>query len=160
MLHSISVWFKVGLGWLVNAYSSHSTHCVRGGGGVYSQFIHKFTKVGSQNTKGVGAQEARWWFCKRTRRGHGGGHVALRTVTTVVGLWSSTQQCCVGYGQWRWGSSSYPRSSYMGPLYWFKEASAFDFEYSSNIYSKLKICFLYLFLYIYIYQPCSHVNVQ
>ena len=36
-LHSISGWFKVGLGWLVNAYSSHS--------------IHKAKEVGPQRTK-------------------------------------------------------------------------------------------------------------
>ena len=39
-LHSVSDWFKVGLGWLVNAYSSHS--------------IHKAKKVGPQITKVVG----------------------------------------------------------------------------------------------------------
>ena len=38
MLHSISGWFKVGLGWLVNAYSSH--------------FIHNAKEVGQQSTEG------------------------------------------------------------------------------------------------------------
>ena len=51
MLHSISGWFKVGLGWLVNAYSSDSIHC-RGGGSSHS--IHKVAEVGPQSTKGVG----------------------------------------------------------------------------------------------------------
>ena len=50
-LHSISGWFKVGLGWLVNAYSSDSIHC-RGGGSSHS--IHKVAEVGPQSTKGVG----------------------------------------------------------------------------------------------------------
>ena len=37
-LHSISGWFKVGLGWRVNAFSSHS--------------IHKAKEIGPQSTKG------------------------------------------------------------------------------------------------------------
>ena len=37
-LHSLSSWFKVCLGWLVNAYSSHS--------------IHKTKEVGPQGTHG------------------------------------------------------------------------------------------------------------
>jgi hypothetical protein len=36
--HSISGWFKVGLGWFVNVYSSHS--------------IHNVKEVGLQSTKG------------------------------------------------------------------------------------------------------------
>ena len=35
-----------------------------------------------------------------------------------------------------WESSSYARLSYTWPIYWFKEASDFDFEYSSNIQSR------------------------
>ena len=55
-LHSISGWFKVGLGWLVNAYCSHSIHYkVRG----YCHSIHKVTEVGPQSTKGVGIQDAK-----------------------------------------------------------------------------------------------------
>ena len=33
-----------------------------------------------------------------------------------------------------------------GPMDWFKEASGFDFEYSSNIQLRLKIFFLSLYL--------------
>ena len=39
------------------------------------------------------------------------------------------------------GSSSHAKSSYIGPKDWFKEASDFDFEYSSNI--QLKPIFLF-----------------
>ena len=73
----ITGWFKVDVGWLVNAYSSHSIYYMLGG---YSHSIHKVTEVGPQSTKGVATQDARWWFCKQTRWDHGGGHVALRTV--------------------------------------------------------------------------------
>ena len=51
-LHSISGWFKVGLGWLVNAYSSHS--------------INNAKEVGPQSTKGSfsGMQGGRFPGCK------------------------------------------------------------------------------------------------
>ena len=45
-----------------------------------------------------------------------------------------------------WGSSSYARLPYMGPMDWFKEASSFDFEQSSNIQLRLKIFFLSCYL--------------
>ena len=44
-LHSISGWFKMGLGWLVNAYSSHS--------------IHNTKEVGPQSTQGSFPWDAR-----------------------------------------------------------------------------------------------------
>ena len=57
----------------------------------------------------------------------------------------------------------------MRPIYWFKEANGFDYEYSSNIYLRLKIFFSFFIpmfrtkanMNIYfLYQPCSHMYVQ
>ena len=53
------------------------------------------------------------------------------------------------------GSSSYARSSYMGPRDWFKEPSGFDFEYSSNIQLRLVFSF---FLYTY-FSPKVNMNL-
>jgi hypothetical protein len=63
----------VGLGWLVNAYSSHS--------------IHNAKEVGPQSTKGSfpGMQGDRFPGCKvmvLQARDHGGNRKALRTITT------------------------------------------------------------------------------
>jgi hypothetical protein len=89
------------------------------GGRGYSHSIHKVTEVGPQSTKGVGTHDAKWWFCKQTRWDFGGGHMTLCTVTSwsFIQLGSSTQLCCIGSKQWGWGSSSYPKSSYTGPIY-------------------------------------------
>ena len=63
--------------------------------------------------------------------------------------------------------SSYARLSHMGPMNWFKDASGFDFEYSSNI--QLRLIFSPLIpmfspkanIYVCIlYQPHSHMYVQ
>ena len=51
-LHSISSWFKVGLGWLLNAYSSHSIHNAKEVG-------HKAQKGHFPGCKGVGSRDAR-----------------------------------------------------------------------------------------------------
>ena len=45
------------------------------------------------------------------------------------------------------GSSSYARPSYTVPRDWFKEASGFDLEFSSNI--QLRFLF-FSFLYTYV----------
>ena len=65
---------------------------------------------------------------------------------------SSTQLCCVGFenivlvlGNEGGGPHHMQRSSYKGPKDWFKEASGFDFEYSSNI--QLRLSFLLLYTY-------------
>ena len=65
----------MGLGWLVNAYSSQS--------------IHNTKEVGPQSTKGSfsGMQGGRFMRCKvmvlqATRRDHGGSRVALHIITT------------------------------------------------------------------------------
>ena len=55
-LHSGSGWFKVGLGWLVNAYSSHS---IPGGEDGSSHSIHKAKEVGPQIIKGIGTWDTR-----------------------------------------------------------------------------------------------------
>ena len=98
--------------------------------------------------KGAISRAARWWFWKRTRWDHGAGHVALHTNTTWALMWfgSSTQLCCVGSRQWRWGSSWYVKLTYTWPMYWVKEACGFDFEYSTNIWLRLTMFLLSLHL--------------
>ena len=68
MLHYISSWFKVGLGWLVGAYSSHSIHRGGGRGGGYNsritrnlftkprKYAHKAHGGSVMDTKGVGSR--------------------------------------------------------------------------------------------------------
>ena len=81
-----------------------------------------------------GIMEVAMWLCAPLR----------------VGLWYSLglvhNYVVLIFSNERWGSSSYARSSYTGPMDWFKEASGFDFEYSSNIQWRLKIFFLSLYL--------------
>ena len=78
-LHSISGWFKVGLGWFVNAYSSHS--------------IHNAKEVGSQNTKGSYPmmQGGRFLGCKVMVLQVGGNmEMAMWLyVPFLLGLWCS-----------------------------------------------------------------------
>ena len=152
MLHSILVQFKVALRCCVSAYSTHSIH--KEGGGDYSHFIHKAKEVGPQSIKGIdyGYKGGRYLGCKvtfwnQTMWDHGGGHVALHTITSwaLIYFGSSVQLCCVSSRQWWWRSSSYARSSYTRPRDWFKETSGFDFEYSSYIQLRLFFFFLPIF---------------
>ena len=57
------------------------------------------------------------------------------------------------------GSSSlYPMSSYKGPRDWSKEASGFDFEYSSNF--KLRLSPKANMIFFYINHIYSYMYVQ
>ena len=66
----------------------------------------------------------------------------------LVGLWSNLglvpNYVVLVLGNEGVGLSSHARLSYTGPMDWFKEARAFDFERSSNIQSKLTYDFLIL----------------
>jgi hypothetical protein len=68
-LHSISGWFKVGLGWLFNAYSSHSIK-LQGGGGI-AIICTKLWRWLVPRTQGDGfaselaeIMEVAMWLCK------------------------------------------------------------------------------------------------
>ena len=54
-----------------------------------------------------------------------------------------------------WGSSSYARLPYTGPMDWFKEATSFDFEYSLNI--PLRPFFIYFL--IPMSSPKANMNI-
>ena len=81
-------WFKVSLGWLVNAYSSHSIH--QGGGRRF-----KVTKLRTQvdpqslrepimDNKGIGTRDVKGRFCNRTGWDHGGDHIGLSSSLGMV----------------------------------------------------------------------------
>ena len=152
-LHSVSDWFKVDIGWLVNAYFNHP---IDQGGGVGSMVLailftkptrqaHKAQRGLVMGTKETVSRHEGGWFpgckvmvCKwNVGWDHGSGHVALLTVTSraLIQLKSSTRTIYVVLVLCndRRMPSSYLRSSNTGPMDWFKEASDFDFEYSSNI---------------------------
>jgi hypothetical protein len=90
-----------------------------GEGGSSSLSTHKTKEVGPQSTKGVhgdsfasepgGIMQLAMWLC----------------TSLLVGLQSGIQLCCVGSRQRRWGSSSYTRLSYTGPMDWFSQATLF-----------------------------------
>ena len=52
-------------------------------------------------------------------------------------------------------SSSYARSSCTGPMDWFKGASGFDFEYSSNIQLRLNY---FLSFFIRMFSPKENMS--
>ena len=74
-LHYILSRIKVGLRWLVNAYSSHS---IPGGSSPQSQggllLVQRGLVLGC---KGISTQAARARFYNRIGQDHGGGHVGL-----------------------------------------------------------------------------------
>ena len=59
-----------------------------------------------------------------------------------------------------WGSSSYARSSYIGPMDWFKKASGFDNEYLSLIQWRLNFLSFFMLMDLKKYQPHYHMNMQ
>ena len=134
MLYTILVQFKLTLGWIVGACSTHSIR-----GGFYRHSIHKAQMRSIMGTKGISRWGARWWFWNQTKWDYGGGHVALCIITSwaLIYLGFSAQICCVGSRQWWWEFSSYARSSYTRLRDWFKKTSEFDFEYSSNMQLRL-----------------------
>jgi hypothetical protein len=94
VLHSILGWFKVGLGWLVNAHSSQPIHGGQGGGNGFSHYIHKAQRelVPTMQDDGFttelgGIMKVDMWL--------------LRIITSWALIWctSSTQLCCVGSRQ-------------------------------------------------------------
>jgi hypothetical protein len=146
----------VGLWWLVNAYSNHS--------------IHNAKEVSPQSTKGSfpGMQVGQFPECKvmvlQASGDHGGGHVALRTITTWA-LGPLPNYSVMVLGNEGGGSSSYARLLYTRPMDWFKKASSFDFEHAietKNIFSFLIPMFspkTNMNIY-FVYQPHSHMYVQ
>ena len=89
-LHSVLGRFKVGLGWFVNAYYSHSMNKVKQSSS-QSQGGHLWIQRGLiMGSKGVGTHDAKGRFYNRTEWDHGSGHVGLRSslglVLSYVGL--------------------------------------------------------------------------
>jgi hypothetical protein len=65
--------------------------------------------------------------------------VALHIITTwALGLLPNYVVLVLG-NESGCTSSSYAKLLYTWPMDWFKEASGFDFEYSSNIQLRLKV---------------------